>query len=356
MGVVTRPNSPYFWVNLERKGLPPLRESTRVVAKGLHPAQLRDNRRLATQIYATRMGDLARQRHGIATEHRRVTFRSWARWYLKHVTAAKRTADRERSAMKHLERFFGEFVLEAIDKDLAREYRTARRKVVKAGTINRELDVLKHMLTEAAPKYIPTNPLLGLRRLRAASPEARVLSVDEEAKLLEVMAPADQALLICALDALLRLSDIVKLQWTQDRDTYLDVWDPKGAPYRPPVSTRLRAALNGLDKSRPRVFAQHTTGQSVMKMFAEACRRAGIPHGRPDGMTFHGLRHTGATRASVVPGMSPRRLMALGGWRDIKSVLRYMHAEHADRALVDLMQTAPRTPPVHTTSEPGTKV
>ena len=342
MGVVTRKDSPYYWMALERPGLPPLRESTRVLSRGVTPPILRENRALAEQIYNARMGDLARLRNGIVLEHPRATFRTYAAWYVEHVTAAKRTAARERSAIGHLVDFFGRYTVDVIDQDLAREYITSRKRRVKPATCNRELDVLKSMLGSAVPKYIPANPLLGLRRLRARAPEARVLSFDDEARLIEVMAPADQALLICALDALLRLTDVVNLRWTQDRGEYLDVWDPKAEAYRPPISTRLRKALDGLPRKGPRVFHQHTSANAVIRMFAEACKLAKISHGRPDGVTFHSLRHTGATRASGVPGMSPKRLMALGGWRDIKSVMRYLHPEHADRALVDLMSTPPK--------------
>ena len=79
--------------------------------------------------------------------------------------------------------FFGRFPLDIIDVELAREYLTARRKAVKPATANREIDVLKSMLTSAVPKFIPANPLFGLRRLRARAPEAQILSFEDEAKL-----------------------------------------------------------------------------------------------------------------------------------------------------------------------------
>lgn len=355
MAVVTRKDSLYFWMNLERPGLPPLRESTRVLAKGVAPPILAENRALAQKIYNARMGDLARQRHGLVLEHPRATFRAYADWYVDHVTAAKRTAGRERSAITHLVGFFGRYTVDVIDKDLAREYMTARKRLVKASTVNRELDVLKSMLGAAVPKYVAANPLLGLRRLRARSPEAHVLSYDDEAALLEVMAPPDQAVLICGLDALLRLSDIVTLRWTQDRGEYFDIFDPKAEPYRPPISTRLRAALDGLERKGARVFHHLSDQNAAIRMFADACTRAKIPHGRPDGVTFHSLRHTGATRAASVPGMDPRKLMALGGWRDIKSVMRYLHPERPDRALVDLMSMAPHARDVHGRAPNATK-
>jgi len=347
VGIVTRKGSPYFWMNLERPGLPSLRESTRVLCVGVAPAILKENRKLAEQIYSTRLGDMARQRHGIALERERILFRSYAVWYQQHVTSAKRTALREASALKHLVDFFGRFPLDVIDVELAREYLTTRRKAVKPATANRELDVLKSMLTSAVPKHLTANPLFGLRRLRARAPEAQILSFEDEAKLRAVMSPRDAAVLTCGLDALLRLGDIVKLRWTQDKGAYLDIFDPKAAPYQPPISTRLRAALDGLERKGPRVFWWLSGPNAVIRMFEDACKLAKIPHGRPDGVTFHSLRHTGATRASAVPGCSPRDLMALGGWRDVKSVMRYVRSTRAGVALVDSM-SQPHARHVHT--------
>ena len=336
MGIVTRRDSRYFWLNIERPGLPPLRESTRILCRGLPPPVLRENRLLAEQVYNTRLGDLARQRHGVSVERPRASFRAFAGWYLAHVTPGKRTAARETSAVGHLVAHFGRQPLERLDADAVREYVTARRATVKASTVNREIDVLKSMLSAAVPKYLDRNPLLGLRRLRARAPEARVLTFDEEARLREVLTPPNVVLLTCALDALLRLGDIVRLTWSQDRGTYLDVWDPKGEPYRPTISTRLRAGLDTLERRGRRVFHHLADENAVIRMFADACHRAGVPHGRPHGVTFHSLRHTGATRA-IQAGATLRDLQALGGWRDIKSVMRYTRPTTEDRALVDRM-------------------
>jgi integrase len=344
MGVVTRKDSPYYWLNLERPGLPPLRESTKLLARGLPDPQLAENRRLAQQIYQTRMGDMARSRHGIPVTTERATFATFAAWYLKHVTPEKRTAAREASAIKRLVSVLGRRPLDSISHETAVEYRTVRRKSVKAATVNREVDVLKSMLTAAVPRYLPANPLAGLKRLRARSAPPRLLTREEEARLLAVVPPADAALLICALDTCLRLTDVVNLRRDQDRKTTLVIPDPKAEPYKVPVSSRLRAALDALPKSKSGYyFAQHHQGEgarasqnSAIRMFQLACKAAKVPHGRPSGVTFHCLRHTAATRA-LDAGATLRELMELGGWRDLKSVLRYTRATAADQALVDRM-------------------
>lgn len=346
MGVVTRADSKYFWLTLERAGRPPIREATRIVCKGLPPGQLKEHRRLAEQVYHARMADLARQRVGLPVERDRATFRYFAAWYLKHVTPTKRSAVRERSAIRRLQKHFGGWLLERIDVDAAREYLTTRAKAVTAATANRELDVLKSMLTAAVPKYLPANPLRGMKRLRAVRAAPPVLSHEDEARLLAVLQPADQALVIAALDTLVRLADLAKLKWAQDHGDHLEIHDPKAAPYVVPVSTRLRAALDALERRSPYVFAQHArtaqgppSAAKVTQMFRFGCYAAGLHYGRPDGLTWHALRHTGATRA-LAAGASVRDLMALGGWRDMKSMARYTRPTGVDRALVDRMSRA----------------
>lgn len=347
MGVVTRANSRFYWLNLERPGQRPIRESTKIVCKGLTPKRLKENRALAEAIYHARMGDLARARHGIAVEKPRLTFGAYAVWYRDTITVTKRTAGRERSAIAVLVAALGAVPLDQIDRDRVREWMAERKKAVKAPTVNRELDVLKAMLTAAVPKYLAANPLFGLKRLRARAPEPQTLSYEQEAALLAVLEPRDRAVLICALDSLIRLGDLVALRWTQDKGTYFDIFDPKGAPYRPPISTRLRAALGGIERKGPRVFWWLHDQNAAIRWFASACHRAKVPHGRPHGVTFHSLRHTGATRFMRVPGATLRDLMAVGGWRDLKSVMRYVQPSPETRAVVDAMSRAQsvHTPP-----------
>lgn len=353
MGVVVRADSRWYWLNLERAGLPAIREATRILAKGLPEHLAKENRRLAEQTYHARMTDLARRHAGLPLDRERVTFRLFAAWYLEHVTPTKRSAARERSSLKHLIDYFGRLPLDAIDQPVVREYTTARlRSKIKPTTVNRELDVLKSLLVAAVPKYLAVSPIAGMKRLRSVSPVTGVLTFAQERALLKVMSPQERAVLIAGLDALLRLSDLCRLQWKHDKGTHLEIVDPKVAAYTVPVSQRLRKALDSLNRDAgPYVFGylrKRRHGRpgpnAIIALFHEACRRANVPHGRPEGVTFHSLRHTGATRALAVPGTSLRDLMALGGWRDLKSVQRYTRPTQADRTLVDRMS---RTQTVH---------
>jgi integrase len=162
--------------------------------------------------------------------------------------------------------------------------------------------------------------LSGIKHLRVKRSEPFVLSREQEARLLAVVSVADRALLICALDTLLRVSDILRLRREHDRGTYLVVEDSKVKPYKVPVSSRLRKALDQLPIHRPFYFAHRRSATrardhrgNVQAMLERACQKAGIPYGRKrNGLTFHGLRHTGATRLAEA-GVSMRTIQEIGG-------------------------------------------
>lgn len=337
MGVVTRTDSKYFWLTLERKGQRPIREATRILARASSPQQAKENRRLAEQIYSIRMSELARGRHGL-TDRPSITFTAYADWYRDHVSIHKRAHEREKSMLRTAVRFFGKTPLQFVDRPLVQEYLTKRRRTVKPATVNRELDVLKHLLASAVPQYLEASPLVGMKRLRARSGAIRVLSRGEERRLLKVADAELGAFLVLALTTLMRLGDLVSLKWAHIRATHIEVVDPKTAPYKAVLATRARRALKRLPRSAPWVFPGFHAGKgaraaenSLIRAFVTACETADVPYGRAvGGVTVHSLRHTGATRA-IAAGHSLRAVQLLGGWSDIRSVMRYTHP--ADREL-----------------------
>ena len=348
MGVYTRPNSSYYWMWLERPGGASLRESTRVKVDAANARQRRDNRQLAETIYHTRMAQLAQELHALPTARRRTTFATYATWYATNISALKRGHARELEILAVLTATFGAGQLHEITADQAREWITARRKLVAPATVNRELDLLKHVLASAVPTYLDASPIVGLRRVRVPRTEPRLLTPTHERKLLAQLMPADRAIVIMALDTLMRLSDIIDLQREQDHGRYLTVLDPKTEQYRVPVSTRLRAALNVLPKEGPYFFPHRRKAQnprdyknSVKSMLKRACARAKIPYGRDTGITFHALRHTGASRM-LARGVDIRTVQEIGGWASLRQLTRYTHpSEAAKRRAVEVVSKAP---------------
>jgi integrase len=335
VGVYRRADSPYWWMHLEHA--PSRRRRATDILVGVTAESRKSSRADALKVYHAEMAKLGLQKHGLEDEEKPAsTFRAFAAWYDAQVIVHKRGKVREREILATLNTTFGDQQLTAITLASVLEWRTLRAAATSASTANRETAVLKHILKTAVPTYLPASPIAGLKPLRPVRRETHVLTFDEERKLLKVLTPVDRAIVVCALDTLMRLSDVVNLRRDQDRGSYIVVEDPKVQPYRVPVSSRLRKLLDGLKVSKGAYYfpsrrnKDEIIQRSVIKnMLTRACAKAGIDYGRAaGGITFHGLRHTGTTRM-VDAGVPLRIVQELGGWKSMRQLERYAHPTEA---------------------------
>ena len=352
MSVYTRPDSPFFWLCLERPRRRPVRESTGIPVDGGTPEQTRLNRRLAQEAYAAKMGDLARQRFDLPTDKPTIDFAQYRAWYLEHISSQKRNQVREASMLRQLGKCLDGFALDEFTLEDAHEWRTARRRQVAPATVNRELILLRHLMGTAVPKYLDRNPVAGLRDLHVPHRDVRTLSVTEEARLLERANNEERALILCALDTLQRLSNVAGLQRAQDHGTYITVLNPKGGTsYKVPVSKRLRKALDALPGNDPADFtswaALSTAARrnAVIRVFENLCRAADVRLGRrTGGLSFHCLRHTGASRM-LDAGVDIETVRRIGGWANYKELQKYLHpTDSASRSAVEAVGRKRRKP------------
>lgn len=328
MSLYKRGDSPYWWMILSAPGRRRRRVSTRIPIDAPSKEQRAELKRQAETIYAKAQAAFALEVSG-AGPKKSITVAELLDWYLEHVTPEHKGEERERSIVKRLRAELGSFPLSELTRDRIIEWRTARGRQVAPATVNREVDVLKAACNTAVPTYLEKSPVRGIKRLKFRSATIHVLSREDEQKLLAVLPPADRAIIICALDTLMRAGDILRLRWVDDHGTHLHVRDPKtGFPYDVPVSTRLRAALTALPKKGEYVFGHRRAGNGrsieLWRMLRDACLRAGVQEGRKLGITFHALRHTGATRLAAA-GVDLVTIMALGGWRSLTQLARYAH-------------------------------
>jgi integrase len=345
MGIYVRKDSPFWWMHIERPGQRALQQSTLIPVDGGTVLQTKDNRKLAQAIYAARMGDLARARHDLPQDKPVITFAKYREWYAREVTAPKKGHVRERSMLRQLGRFFDDRDLASLTKEDGLEWRRKRGAAVSPGTVNREMQIMKRLLSTAVPTYLLANPWLRLPELQTDRLETRLLEDEEEARLLPTLTLEERALVLCALDTLQRLSTVAAVSWDQDHGAHLTVLRPKGkstTPYRVPVSTRLREALDALRAHQGKaardpgalVFPSFRsladesgagTRMKVERMFEARCRAAEIPFGRKEGgLTFHALRHTGASRM-LNRGVDIKTVAQIGNWKNLTVLERYLH-------------------------------
>ncbi len=344
MGIYKRADSPYYWMALARPAQASVKRSTLIPVDGGTSQRSRRNRQLAQEVYAAAMADLARERYQLPTAQAKITFREYRHWYETHYTAQKRGQYRERSILRQLGRHFDDRCLHEITREDIIEWRTRRGaekvagRVVSPGTVGRDLQVLRHLLGTAVPKYLSANPAAGVKEPQLRNLEPRVLTRHEEERLLAHATAEERALVVCALDTLQRLSDVVGLRREQDHGDHITVLEPKtGKSYKVPVSTRLRNALDALPGDGPCYFSwadrpTHTRRNLVIRVFQKLCHQADIPCGRRGGgVTFHCLRHTGASRMLVDGGVDMETVRQIGGWSSYRMLQRYVHPTDAAR-------------------------
>lgn len=373
-----RPNSPYWWYRCEGYCDPkgnPLREATKVRIDAPTPEQRKENRRLAEQIYHDRMTALARADHELPSGKPRIRVGAFLDWFVKHELPKRRGREREAEIVTRWRAVFGALWLDEVDQTRVKEWMTARlttptqigkqwrtqARVLpppSTNTVNREVDVLKAVLQAAVPTYLESSPLFGMKRLRTVTPKRRILTGDEERRLLALMTVEDRAFFLVGEDTLTRLSDIIDLKTSDDHGTHLWIADPKtGGGFYVPVSKRLRRALDARpDDGRTYLFPKFRIAKTdrdrrngVRQMLEHYCALAGIPFGRRQGgVTFHwATRRTGATRM-LSAGSDVGTVQKVGRWKKPDVLLEIYHElmdDDARRAVESVGRRAGRRRP-----------
>jgi hypothetical protein len=353
MGVYPRKDSPYWWITITRPGQRPLVENTRIPKVGATAEQTKRLKRDAEEAYIARAADLARARYALPVDKPIITLAEYLPWYDAHCTARKKGAEQERFRLALFKKELGTHGLHEITPAVAEAYRTRRLKAGRReSTVNRELNVLRAILTSAVPEYLDVSPLEAFEKLEEDNYEGRPITPEEEERLRTALKPADYAMFLMGLDTLMRQADILDFEWVRVREGYGIVVDPKNGELLPvPFSTRLQDALADLPRTGRYLFPARRLGTEnerrsrVRKMLEWACKKAKIPYGRYTGITWHtATRHTGATRLSEA-GYNTLVIQQVGGWKSASMVRRYSHLDGVKAEAVEAIGRSARVVP-----------
>jgi integrase len=207
-------------------------------------------------------------------------------------------------------------------------------------TCNRYRDGVSGLYTWAIRRGLAArNPIQGISKFK--EPQGRVLYLtdDEEAAIRESVAPALRPHFAVSIHTGLRYTEQMSLRW-QHVDLLANVVHvPKtknGESRQVPLNRVARAVLLDLaarrvDPDDPRVFVFSPRPEDSSPWFGKAVERAqgrlrdaGQDASRLEGYTWHGNRHTFASRL-VMAGVDLRTVQVLGGWKTFKMVERYAH-------------------------------
>jgi integrase len=280
-------------------------------------------------------------RHGIRRQPD-ISFKAFAEIYLRdHADLHKRSAKRDREILKTLNRFFGAAILHEITPHRIEQFKRDRlngtwrafkqkssANPVQPGTVNRELDTLKSIFSKAVEwKYLVDSPARGVKRLRVQNRRTRILSVDEQRRLLEACErqPRLQALLKLALITGARIGELLTLAWEDCQDGYLTFWNTKnGKVRRIPITDAIAALLASRPRIHPWVFTNSKTEKpytTIRKVFERALERAKLTTGD---VTVHTLRHTALSRM-IEHGLDDFTVMSMSGHSSTRMLERYTH-------------------------------
>jgi integrase len=217
------------------------------------------------------------------------------------------------------------------------DYKVKRRATVAPATVNRELAVLKHLCTKAIEwGYLKANPLRSVKCLKEPPGRLRYLVRDEIEVFLAACSPHLRPIVMVALHAGMRKSEILALEW-RDIDFVARIItvrltknnDHKIIPLNQSLYEELQQLARHLHS--PYVFcnAEGKRYDEVKRSFHTACRKAGITDFR-----FHDLRHTFASHL-IMNGINLKTVQHLLGHKDIRMTLRYAHLskEHLQAAV-----------------------
>jgi len=314
--LVHRPKSPYWIMRGTIRGLR-LEESTGT-----------DDKKIAEEIRAKREAELLRE--SIYGRRATATFAQAALSYLEQGGSTR--------YLNKIIAYLGTAALARIDQDaIDRGARTLYPNVSNSTRIRQFYGPVSAVLRHAARRGWSSTPII--ERPKTPRPRVRSLTLDEANRLIDACGDHLRPLVIFLIYTGARAGEALWLDW---RDVDLDrghVIFPKtknGEARGVPLPQRVVDALTVLPQRKGEVFRRpdglpyqrpegddeenHSAGSRIKTAFRGACRRAGIKDFHP-----HDCRHVFATWHYAY-NRDLTALMRLGGWRDIKSVMRYTHA------------------------------
>jgi len=262
------------------------------------------------------------------------TFKELMGRYMKeHSEVKKRSWDRDRISLAHLLPFFGNCSLTSITPDLISQYKAHRySENTKPATLNRELSLMKHAFNLAWKEWgwVTENPVSKVKMERENNARDRVLSYEEEDKLLKVSPLWLRDITQFALLTGAREGEILNLQWPQV-DLFRRVatirQDKTGSVKSIPLTSTAFELLKNKSKIRqihcglifPSENGTRFTASNLGRAFRKALMKAEIKDFR-----FHDLRHTFASRLAQ-RGVDLYLIQKLLGHREPRMVQRYAH-------------------------------
>jgi len=226
---------------------------------------------------------------------------------------------------------------------------------MKPETINKELGILRRMFNLGVQwKVISSNPITGIKLLKAPKTYPRVIKDWEFEKLYELAVAHFKPILLCAYMTGMRSGEIANLKWKDVdlEDGYIHVVDTKNNEARSiPIADSLLGTLRNLNRNSDSelVFTKPDGKQYKFPTrwkteWAHTLKKSGIGKCR-----FHDMRHSFISNLIVGEKEDYATVMALSGHKDITMLKRYSHTrEEAKKTAIKKLDDRLNTTTVDT--------
>lgn len=277
---------------------------------------------------------------GVSRRRQNIGFTEFSQIYMESFAkSSKKSWKTDEFRLRKLKMFFGQDDLREITPLAIERFRSSRLSEGNTkSTVNRYLALLKKMFNLAIGEgYLDTNPACNVKMYSERdSIKERVLTAEEEAKLLDSCTVNLRPIVITALNSGMRRGEILGLQWKNGDllKRIITVEKTKSGKTRLiPINDLLMEVLMKLRKERTGELVFPFPFRSVRTWFENACKKAGITE-----VTFHTLRHNFASLL-ISRGCDIITLQQLLGHHSVTVTQRYAHSnEDRKRQAVELLK------------------
>ncbi len=260
--------------------------------------------------------------------------------YRDEITPQKRSANTEAYILNaFLRQPIANLTLAQVAPSHFSTYRDKRLKDVKAGTVNRELSIIKHAFDIAEREWdipITKNPLSKVKKLKVNNARSRRLTDEEYQALTDAIESTRndliKPLMNFAIETGMRRGEILRLRWADidciGRTLFIPI-TKNGHSRTIPLTTKAIEILRGLQS------ADHADKDMPFPLSDNAAKLAWqrlLKRSKIKDLHFHDFRHEAISRF-FERGLSVPEVALISGHRDYRMLFRYTHLK--PESLVD---------------------
>lgn len=299
-----------------------------------------NGRRRQKRLQATTKAEAKRMRSSILARVQKMTvlgvaeasdenFEVLAKRFLNHQQPrlSVRSWEREKGIVEHHLMPFFAGKLASIRRERVQAYVTQRLGEASAHSVQKEFNVIKHMLRMAVEwEMIPVNPAEKLQAPKVPPGRVRYLNPAELTDLLEACPEWLRPIVMLAVATGMRRGEIVGLRWanfdTATSAQRLILPQTKNGESRVVYLNEIaQMAISMLERKQSGKLFPDVNNNQVTTAFRRAAKKAGIENFR-----FHDLRHTTASWLRM-SGADIHTVATMLGHKDLRMASRYQHLD-----------------------------